>query len=198
MFGTTKPATSAAVLNRVLRALAPAGGSSGSAPFSRPTSRGAFAPSPPAPWQPEHFAPYSCWPAVTCSAKLAGAAATAGVAGAGDSLLPPPHAATLETIESGSNQVISNRIAHPSIFNSQVTSKVRSATSTGSAEAPQQPRGRSARDESRTWKPPPSRAFGRAVRAGGRARGEVACAPSLRECPAPPPYPRRSYPRPRA
>src|SRR4051812_46442180 len=116
MFGTTKPATSAAVLNRVLRALAPAGGSSGSAPLSRPTSRGALAPSPPAPWQPEHFAPYSCWPAVTCSAKVAGAAAPAGVAGAGDSLPAPPHATILEIIEIGSNQVVSNRIEQPSIF----------------------------------------------------------------------------------
>src|SRR5580765_5591970 len=73
MFFTTKAAMSATVLNCDFLTSALGGGSSGSAPLSNPTTAGALAPSPDAPWQSAQCSPYSFCPCATCSANVAGA-----------------------------------------------------------------------------------------------------------------------------
>src|SRR6185295_10095181 len=76
-------ATSATVLNWVLRYFAFGDGLSGSAPVFNPTTGGALPPVPDAPWQLAQLSANSFCPRATCSANVAGAApVTAPVGGA--------------------------------------------------------------------------------------------------------------------
>src|SRR6185312_5645919 len=99
MLGTTKSATSATVTNRFFRYLRSAGGSSGSAPSFRPTTRGALAPpSPASPWQVPQCSSYNFCPSVTCAwndvAGAAVAAAPVVAAGAPSLLVAHPPASS--------------------------------------------------------------------------------------------------------